>query len=196
MNKKMSSVIVVHWLLYLLVFLLLSGIVAGSYFMYTKLSSYVAVVDHKKIDSELNEEAILNAQRLSRALEKNKDNIARASQVVADTKYYEYQDQIVRDITSYASAAGLTVLGFNFTASSSTTSKTTSKNSGAAPGVKTVFASISLKSPVPYDNYLRFLKLIERNLTKMQVTQLDISSELKTLGQISSPSITIEVYVR
>ena len=191
MQKKLSPVLVVHWLLYVVLVLLFAGIAAGSYFVHTKLSHYVVAVNHKKIDSEINEEALINAQRLSRALEQNKDNIDRASAIVADTKYYEYQDQIVRDITSYASTAGLTVLGFNFTGSTGSV-----KNTGSVKGVKTVFASISLKSPVPYPNYLRFLKLIERNLTKMQITQLDVSSELKSLGQVSSPSITIEVYVR
>ena len=179
----------VHWGLYALIILLFAGVAIGGYFVHQQLSDYVMKVDHLKIDSDINEQGIANAQRLRTVLTENQDNVDRAASIVADTKYYQYQDQIVRDITSYASAANLTVLGFDFTTASP--AKTSS-----VKGLKTINATISLQSPVPYTNYLKFLKLIERNLTKMQVTQLDISNDLKTPGGISSPVMMVEVYVR
>lgn len=191
MNKpNISTATIVHWSLYVLILVLLAGIVTGGYFIHQKLSAYVVQVDHLKTDSELNEQGIINARKLRVVLNQNKDSVARAADIVADTKYYQYQDQIVQDISAYASAANLTVLGFDFAATAPAGKATTSAN------IKTVVATISLKSPVPYGNYLRFLKLIERNLTKMQVTQLDIANDLKTPGTISSPIITLEVYVR
>ena len=189
MNRpSISSAMIVHWSLYALIVVLIAGIGYGTYFVHQKLSGYVVQVDHLRIDSEINQQGIENAQKLRRALDENQDSVARAAAIVADTKYYEYQDQIVKDITSYASASGLTVLGFDF---STTTSKTSS-----IKGIKSMVANISLQNPVPYNNYLRFLKLVERNLTKMQVTQMDISNDLKTAGTISSPVLTLEVYVR
>lgn len=184
-----SPVMIVHWGLYALIVLLMAVIGFGVYTTHQKLSAYVIEVDHLKIDSELNQQGLENARNLRRALDENKDSAARAAAIVADTKYYEYQDQIVQDISSYASAANLTVLGFDF--STSGKGSTTS-----IKGIKTVVATISLKSPVRYTDYLRFLKLIERNLTKMQVTQLDISNDLKEAGTISSPVVTLEVFVR
>jgi hypothetical protein len=190
MNKpSLSPALVVHWSLYALIVLLVAGIGYGTYYIHQRLSDYVVKVDHLKIDSDINQQSIENAQKLRLALDKNKDSVTRAAAIVADTQYYEYQDQIVKDVTSYASASGLTVLGFDFSAASS--SKTSS-----IKGVKTMVATISLQNPVSYMNYLKFLKLIERNLTKMQVTQIDISNDLKTTGAISSPVITLEVYVR
>lgn len=190
MNKlSISKASLVHWSLYGLIVVLIAAIGAGGYFLHQSLSRSALEVDHLKIDSEINEQGIANAQKLQRVLDDNQDNVVRAAAIVADTKYYEYQDQIVRDISAYAAAANLTVLGFDF--STSATSKASN-----VPGLKSINATISLQSPVPYNNYLRFLKLIERNLTKMQVTQLDISNDLKTAGAISSPIITLEVYVR
>lgn len=190
MNKpSVPPALIVHWSLYALIALLVGGIGFGTYYIHQRLSDYVIEVDHIKIDSEINQQGIENAQKLRLALQENKDSVARAAAIVADTKYYEYQDQIVKDVTSYAAASGLTVLGFDFSAASS--SKTSS-----VKGVKTMVATISLQDPVSYTNYLRFLKLIERNLTKMQVTQIDISNDLKTSGNISSPVLTLEVYVR
>ena len=186
---NLSKASLVHWSLYVLIVLLLVGIGTGSYFIHQKLSAYVMEVDHLKIDSEMNEQGIVNAQKLRVALAQNKNSVDRAAAIVADTKYYEYQDQIVQDISAYAAAANLTVLGFDF-------STAASSKASSVKGIKTMVATISLKSPVPYNNYLRFLKLIERNLTKMQVTQLDISNDLKSPGTISSPIITLEVYVR
>ena len=191
MKKKSSltSTVIVNWSLYGLIVLLVAGIGAGSYLMHIKLVGYVTNVDHTKIDTELSEQGIENAKKLRRTLDDNRESVARAAAIVADTKYYEYQDQIVQDISSYAAASGLTVLGFDFTTS-------TSAKATAITGVKAVVATISLSSPVNYDNYLQFLKLIERNLTKMQITQLDISNDLKNPGGVNSPVITLEVYVR
>lgn len=190
MNKlSFSKASIVHWSLYGLIVLLLAGIGAGSYVLHKGLSRRALEVNHLKIDSEINEQGIANAQKLQRVLDENAENVDRAAAIVADTKYYEYQDQIVRDISAYAAAANLTVLGFDFSTSAAS-------KASAVPGLKSINATISLQSPVPYNNYLRFLKLIERNLTKMQVTQLDISNDLKTAGAISSPIITVEVYVR
>lgn len=190
MNKPgISKADLVHWGLYGLIVLLVVAIATGSYFIHKQLSSYVVQVDHLKIDSEMNEQSIVNAGKLRLALEQNKDSVDRAAAIVADTKYYEYQDQIVQDITAYARASNLTVLGFDF-------SKAASNKASAIKGVKTTVANIKLKSPVPYSNYLQFLKLIERNLTKMQVAQLDITNDLKTPGAVSSPIITLEVYVK
>lgn len=190
MNKpSVSPALIVHWSLYALIILLVAGIGYGTYFIHQRLSDYVVAVDHLKIDSEINQQGIENAQKLRIALDKNKDSVNRAAAIVADTKYYEYQDQIVKDITSYASASGITVLGFDFSA-------TSSSKASSISGVKTMVATISLQNPVSYTNYLKFLKLIERNLTKMQVTQIDISNDLKAAGTINSPVVTLEVYVR
>lgn len=188
-RKPVSSTMIVHWALYVLIALLLAGAGYGVYTMHQKLSNYADEVNHLSIDSELNQQGIETAKKLRRVLDENQENVARAAAIVADTQYYQYQDQIVQDVTSYASASGLTVLGFDF----STANKS---NKSRVSGVKTVVATITLQNPVPYNNYLKLLKLIERNLTKMQVTQLDISNDLKAPGTISSPVITLEVYVQ
>lgn len=190
MNRfNLSKSMLVHWSLYAAIVLLMLGIGLGISVTHNLLLDRVTEVDHLKTDSDLSQQSILNAKRLGRILEDNKDSVNRAADIVADTKYYQYQDQIVQDVTSYASASGLTVLGFGFTSSNPS-------RSSSIKGLKTVVATVSLKSPVPYTNYLRFLKLIERNLTKMQVSELAISNDLKSPNTISSPVVTLEVYVR
>lgn len=188
-QRTVSPTMIVHWSLYLLIVVLAAGASYGAYTTHQKLSSFATEVDHLTIDSELNQQGIENAKKLTRVLQENSESVGRAASIVADTKFYEYQDQIVQDITSYASASNLTVLGFDF----STTAK---PGSSGVSGLKTVVAIVTLRNPVPYNDYLHFLKLIERNLTKIQVTQLDISNDLKAAGTITSPVITLEVFVR
>lgn len=188
-RRSLSPTLVINWTLYALIAVLLVGAGFGASVMHKKLSAYAVEADHLHTDSDLNQQSIENAKKLRRVLDANKDNVSRAASIVADTKYYQYQDQIVQDITSYASASGLTVLGFDF----STNGKATKSH---VSGLKTVVATVTLQNPVPYTNYLKLIRLIERNLTKMQVTQLDISNDLKAAGTISSPVITLEVYVR
>jgi len=188
MSKRSTPpAVILNWLLYAIIALLVAGLGAGAYFMQKQLSGYVRDVNHLKIDSELNEQDIQQATRLEKALSDHKEDVERAAAIVADTTYYQYQNQIVQDITSYGSTAGIEVLGFDFAAKST-----------AQPinGVKSVVATVSLKSPISYPNYLRFLKLIERNLTKMQVSKLDITLPLENPGFVNSSSMTVEVYVR
>lgn len=193
MNKlAVSRVVMTSWGLGLLIVALIIGIGASGYFLHTSLIAKVVAIDHKKIDSDINETALLNARRLSRILEQHHDSMDRASAIVADTKHYEYQNQIVSDITSYAAESRITILGFDFIDPAANAKK----SSASSAGVKSVVASISLASPVPYNNYLHFLRLIERNLTKMQVTQLDLSNDPENAGSIGSPTVTIEVYVQ
>lgn len=190
MNKSsFSSTMIVHWSLYALIVALIAGMGYGTFYIHQRLTDYVTQVDHLKIDSDINQQSIENARKLDRALAENNDSVSRAAVIVADTKYYEYQDQIVKDITSYAAASNITVLGFDFSVAASS-------KASSIKGVKTIVANVSLKSPMKYTDYLQFLKLIERNLTKMQVTQVDIANELKSADTISSPVLTLEVYVR
>lgn len=189
--KKLSltPAVIANYCLYLFIVLLIGGVAAGSYFLHMKLNDFATETNHIQIDSDLSQQSIENLKRLEKTLRDNKDGVERAASIVADTKYYEYQNQIIQDVNSYAAASGLTVLGFDFMTDTKAKAPSTS-------GVKTVVATINLQAPVSYTNYQRFLRLIERNLTKMQITQLDISNDLTAAGMISSPSVTLEVYVR
>lgn len=191
-SARIDKNVIVHIMFYLLLVSLFAGLVAGLFLAHGMLSAKVREVDHLKIDNELTEKKVARAKNLAVTLSKNEDSAKRAAAIVADSKTYEYQNQIVEDLSSYASAAGLTILGFNFASDSDPTASSTKK----VAGLNTVTANITLKNPVPYNNYLRFLKLIERNLTKMQVTKLDIAADLKSPGTINSPSLGVEVYVK
>lgn len=166
----------------------------GIYFGQSKLSDYALSANHAKIDTEVNEQNILNTRKLEIAMKAQRDNIARAAAVVADSKYYKYQDQMVNDLNQYATQAGITILSFDFT--QATASKPGSASSTAGSGLKTVKTNLSLKSPLLYKNYYKFLRLIENNLTKMQVAEITLSNSLQNPEMVVAPNITVEIYVQ
>ena len=173
-------------------------------------------VNHSQTDADIGSSNVKQLEQLNQDLESHKDVVQRAKQIVAESRSYQYQDQIVQDINSFASRAGITVLGYNFSGGSDTTNSNqgsstpppntdTLGSASAVPqeskanipaGVKTVTANITLKNPVPYSNFLQFLKLIEQNVTKMQITGISLSPDSGNPSQISNPTIGLIVYTR
>lgn len=113
-------------------------------------------------------------QRIEEELKKNTEVAERASSIVADSQSYQYQDQIIKDLTDYANKAGIIITNFDFGTTKSTSSATPSPaptQQQIPTGVKSTSVSITLKSPVSYEAILRFIHSIEQNLTKMQISK-------------------------
>lgn len=211
-NQKLNAV-TLKYILIAGIIPLIGGSAFVIYSLFGTLEQKSKEASHAAIDSEIGTKNIDHLQDLEAELAKNKDVAARAAAIVADSKQYRYQDQIVNDINTYAKAAGVTILGFDFSESgstsesgnattndsSSTTNQTTPPASAqapaAAPGLKTVNASIQLDSPIPLTNFLIFLKYIEQNVTKMQITGVTLTPA-ENPNLISNPTINITVYTR
>lgn len=149
---------------------------------------------HNKIDAEVSDRDLDRLKSLQKTLSANQDSVRKAEQIVAGTKQYQYQDQIINDINSYASQTGVEVTAYNFGTSTTTPAAATTQPKIA--GVKTITATLTLKSPLPFDNYLRFLKAIEKNLTKMQISGVNVTPDPADVNGVVNPSIGLIVYVR
>jgi hypothetical protein len=55
--------------------------------------------------------------------------------------------------------------------------------------------SITLKTPIIYNNMIRFIKSIEQNLTKMQLSKISLAKDAAS-GGVTSEALTLEVYIR
>lgn len=146
---------------------------------------------HTEIDAEVSAHDLDRLKSLQKILDADQDSVHKAEQIVAATQQYQYQDQIINDINSYAQQTGVEITAYNFGA----TGQPAAAQSKVA-GVKTISASITLKSPLPFDNYLRFLKAIEQNLTKMQISGINITPDPTDINGVVNPSIGLIVYVR
>lgn len=145
---------------------------------------------------------IQNLLKLKDQLEKNPVATKKAEQIVAESKSYQYQNQIINDLSIYAAKANVPIQSFTFqdsstssAKSSSSSSQTTAKKPTSVSGVKSITVSIQLGDKVPYNNLLHFLHLVENNVTRMQISGVSISRG-EQRGEVSAQSLELGVYVR
>lgn len=135
-------------------------------------------------------------KRVQEILERDKDTVDRAAKIVADTKFYQYQDQIIKDLTAYAKTTGVTILKYDFN-NGAAPSGVAAQPAGAATdpsGVKSVSVAVTLTNPLPYNNLMRFVHAIEANLTKMQLAGIAISTDPS--GGVIANTLILKVFTK
>jgi hypothetical protein len=164
------------------------------------LRSFAIEVNHTTVDSNASQSNVQTLQQLKQKLTDNKAVVDRASSIVADSKSYQYQDQIIKDLNDYAAKAGITITNLDFSGAAPSTAGTAQSKSPAVvtpviSGVKSVSVNVTLKNPVKYNNMLSFIQSIEQNLTKMQISKISLAKDAAT-GNVTSEAFTVEVYTR
>lgn len=185
--------------------LLFVAIAAGVaiHFANESLRGYATDISHVTADANASQDNVQTLQKIEKELKEYKEVVARASGIVAESQSYQYQDQIITDLNEYAKKAGIAITNLDFSASTTTTPAAPAASVvPAAPtatatptGVKSTSVSVTIKNPVVYNNLLRFIKSIEQNLTKMQISRVGLSKD-PTTGGIASEAFTIEVYIK
>ena len=181
---------------------------------YGKLKTFAASVQDVADQAQASQSSVQDLIATKQFLAQNSEAVDRASQLVAESKSYVYQDQIISDLNKYASEAGLSITNITFTdatttavgsSSSSTPAPAATGTPAGAPaasaapaGVKSMTASVTIKNPTSYLSMLNFIHLVEQSLFRMQISQIGISAsnDSSSQGQVSSDVLTIEVYVR
>lgn len=172
------------------------------YMANTKLQEVATTVSHTVADASASEDNLQTLKLIKQKLEQNQDTISRVNSIVADSQSYQYQNQILFDLKQYASNSGVTITNFDFSGGGSeqaapvpTTAAPTPATSAAPTGVKSTSVSITLANPVDYNSLLRFIKSIEQNLTKMQISKISLSKGAGT-NEVTTGNFVIEVYIR
>lgn len=202
-REKMAPAVTMRIVLALVLVVILGGMIGGFYVAYTMLQTTAAEVAKTQTEAQKLDAKVQNLAQLEKQLEKYKDSVAKAQQIVADSQSYQYQNQIITDITYYAVQAGVTVSGFTFSGNTASagsgSSKAASTTLNTAPqssaGPKSIMVSVQLGEKVGYMELLRFMHLIEQNLTRMQIANVNLSKSDEP-GKVSSQALNVEVYVR
>lgn len=185
--------------------LILVGMGGVVYFGYTMLQGTAEEVSKIQTEAKAVDAKVQNLAWLEKEMEKYKDSVAKAQQLVAETQQYQYQNQIINDLTAYANKSGVGIAGFTFTSgsagaksnsgSSGTSGTNNSSGSNSAVGPKSMKVSVRLNEKTDYMALLRFMHLIEQNLTRMQIASVSMSKTEGT-GQVNTQTLEVEVYVR
>lgn len=166
------------------------GAFVGAYYLNGFLIQKKDEVSKVENDVVANESSIGLAQALEQYIKNNRKDIDLVKKVVSDTKEYQYQDDIINDIVTYAAQTGLKLLSVTFPTS---TGSSSSKDKSAP--VKTMQAVIEIDKEFSYNKYINFIYKIEQNISKMKILQISIDLG-KEAGSITGSSIKLEVYVK
>jgi hypothetical protein len=178
-----------RWVLIGTLVLLLGAFGASAWWVQTILADSVRQTDHAQTDAEVAVSELNQLRNLQKQLIDEKDIAERAKQIAATTEQYRYQDQVISDISGYAARHGIGISAFDFSKA------TSAKPSEAAGGAKKTPFTITLKGPLSYTTFLRFLQDLEKNLTRIQLTSLTLAPD-KDPNNISNPNIGLEVYLK
>lgn len=206
-------------LIFIIILILLLATGVGIFmFGYSQIKTFVTQSQDIAAKAEASNSSVENLIATKKFLATYKDTVKRADQLVAESKRYAYQDQIIKDINAFAAKANIGINNITFadakttpvasasTAPAPTAPGTSGSGSAAMPpttgsaptGIKSMTAAVTLKNPVDYNNILTFTHLVEQSLFRMQVSQVGLSrsDDAKDPNKVTTDSITIEVYIR
>lgn len=186
--------------------LLIGLMLGGFYLAYSSLKTVAAEVSGVQQQAATADAQLQSLIKTEQQLKKYEGVVKKSQMIVAESHSYRYQDQAIEDLTAYAARAGVSIAGFTFQDSDPQSSPSTGGSSAggsqqkpqSAPstqGLKTTMISVNLGASVRYQNFLHFVRLIEENLTKMQISQFTISLA-EDKNNVVTQALNIEVYIR
>jgi hypothetical protein len=196
--KKVLNASIARIVLSLLLLIILSAMVGLVIFAYSFLSKASEEVGKMQTEATAVDAKIQSLLASKSQLDRNSDTVKKAKNIVSESKLYQYQNQIIQDLNTYADRAGIPIKSFSFQNEPTTSTKTatSSKQTYASPaGVKSTFVSIQLGDHIDYTKFLHFLSLIEKNVTRMQLSGVSISRGANN-HEISIQSLEVKVYTR
>jgi len=186
-NKKSQAATTTRNFLAFVLVVVILGSTAGFYYGLQVIKDYSLEVTHTTADASASATNIDQLSQLKQQLTDRQALVAKAENLFA--KPGTYQTQALKDISKYASEAGVTI--------SSIDSSSPDSSTGQAPAISNYSEVITLQSPVSFAKLLRFLDAIEGNLPKMQITGIAIDRPSSPSGdQVATDKITITVAVR
>ena len=196
--KKVLNASIARIVLSLLLLIILSAMVGLVIFAYSFLSKTSEEVGKMQTEAIAVDAKIQSLLASKSQLDRNSDTVKKAKNIVSESKLYQYQNQIIQDLNTYADRAGIPIKAFSFQNEPTTSAKTatSSKQTSTSPaGVKSTFVSIQLGDHIDYTKFLHFLSLIEKNVTRMQLSGVSISRGANN-HEISIQSLEVKVYTR
>lgn len=186
--------------------ILLSAVGTGFYFVYQQVNNLAEQTAIKQTEADSIDRKVTYLQGLKKELNEQSENITKAQKIVAETKDYQYQNQIISDLSRIAMASNVQIQSYTFnneSAASTSGEATATAQPAQTPGdtspkstINSTEVSIKLGDGIEFKNYLTFISLIERNITRMQISDVSITRNEENPNLINSQEINIKVYTR
>jgi len=182
LQKLLTTIIVIA--------LLASG--AGFYYVQSSLSETATQVG--KSISESESSGVLNNESLKAQVAEASDASKKALALKIESD--DYQNQITSDVKAYAASNNITISNYSFAANStgaesSETKTPTQNNSSSNASAMTM----TLSNPVNFNDLMKFLKSLETNIPKIQITNLKITHDKNYKNSVSVDPIIVQGYI-
>lgn len=174
-------------------FLIICGIIGIFIVAQNMLASAAIDTEHARIDAKVAEEEVTRLTQLRNKLREERSTIDKTAQIVADSQSYAYQDQVIRDLTAYATDAKIAIIAIDFGAKPG---DTPAAGKTADSPVKRTIVSVQLDNNIPYSALLTFMRSIEKNVSKMQLTGINFQPKKDNPNLILGSTLEIEVFLR
>lgn len=200
-QKSLITASTMRIVLSALLLLVLAGMIGGFSFAYSFLDSAADETARLQAEATASGTKVQNLLSLNQQLSQHQSAVKKASQIVAESKSYQYQNQIITDLSTYAVRAGVAIQSFSFndkansSSNASNTDTPSDGNTDSSTGPKSTVVSIQLAERVPYPNLLHFLHLLEQNITRMQTAGVSLVST-ENNGNVTVQALELEVYIR
>ena len=182
MNKERKGFTPQKMRALLSVMLVLVTLGSGALFYYAlgETRKYGTEVNHRLLDADASYEQLSSLQALKTQLTESETLVGKANQLFATPD--NYQAEALAAVRNYATVAGLSITNTRF--------------ADAEDGSKTIVISFN-EGSVTYDKLIYFLRNVEENVPKLQVTSLPVSHITGgDSNSIKVGDITIKIYVR
>ena len=121
-------------------------------------------------------------------LNNQKAAVDKATKIVASKQ--DYQTKIKQDLDKYALDTNVTITDYAPTQPTATTSAPTIN------GVQSDYIKVTLKNPVHYTNLIKFIKAIETNIPKMELTGINLTHTQESEDSVTVEPLIIKVYTK
>jgi len=113
----------------------------------------------------------------------------------------EDQSVVVAELSDFAKRSNLTTGSISFVVDDTLVSKDPAAAAAAAKtkapdGVKIVPVKFTVSGSASYEDVLSFLKYIEQNRRKMQVTEISLTPDSENKGSLKEISISLNLFVK
>lgn len=147
------------------------------YFGLEQVRAFAIETNNRLADAEASDKQIEQLQALRNQLAQSQALITKADQMF--TTQASYQAQAFADVRNYANQAGVAVTSTDF----------------EDPTTGSYTMILRLNNPVNYGQLIQFLKLMEGNLPKMQVTSISLAPSTES-SLVQVEEIKVNIFVR
>lgn len=184
-------------------FVIVAIIVGIFYVGRQQLSTIATTVNHANADANASADNLTTLKKIQDILTSKSSVVDRAKKLDATSAGYDYQNEIINDLGTYAHQTGVTITGVDFSSATTATAAPTSPGggtpatatTGAGGANKPITITVTLGSSVSYTSLLNFIHATEQNLPKLQVSRINISRSNQSPGSVDVTNLGIDMYI-